>query len=118
MGKDKLLLIRLEDHEKQLIRRLARDNGLTITEYVLARCKGEIIRNKTDYNKYKAAIHLLTQELNAIGNNINQAVHAMHINNKLDISNKAELIKFNALHEQYHHLLNELRGLLKNAVGY
>ena len=118
MSKDKVLVIRLEDSEKKLIRRLAKEDGFTMTELVLAKCKGEILRDKTEYSQYKASIHLLTQEINAIGNNINQAVHAMHVNNIQGKSNYAELKKFNELLGDYHQALAELRGLLKKALGY
>ena len=118
MAKDRTLVVRLGDSDKKMIRRLADEVGLTMTELVLAKCKGGAIRNKTEYNRYRASIHLLTREINAIGNNINQAVHAMHANNINGVPNDGELKKFNGLIEAYLHAHEELRGLLKKTLGY
>ncbi|HEV3252477.1 MAG TPA: hypothetical protein VGZ71_16065 [Puia sp.] len=118
MKKDKKLWIRLSDREKEKIKKIAKENGLSMTELVLLRCSGQIVVNKFDYNRYKASIHEVSREINAIGNNINQVTHAIHICNRKDISIHLQLKRFNELMNIYQESHAQLRNLLKEALGY
>ena len=118
MQKDKKLWIRLSAREKEKIKKIAKENGLSMTELVLLRCSGQSVVNKFDYNRYKASIHQVSQEINAIGNNINQVTHAIHIGNKKDISIHQQLKRFNELMAIYQESHSQLRILLKDALGF
>jgi hypothetical protein len=118
MQKDKKLWIRLSVREKEKIKKIAKENGLSMTELVLLRCSGQLVLNKFDYNGYKASIHEVSQEINAIGNNINQVTHAIHICNRKDISIHQQLMRFNELMAVYQESHSQLRTLLKEALGF
>jgi Bacterial mobilisation protein (MobC) len=118
MQKDKKLWIRLSAREKEKIKKIAKENGLSMTELVLLRCSGQIVVNKFDYNRYKASIHEVSREINAIGNNINQVTHAIHICNRKDITLHHELMRFNELMVIYQESHAQLRILLKDALGF
>lgn len=118
MQKDKKLWIRLSAREKEKLKKIAAVNGLSMTELVLLRCSGQLVVNKFDYNGYKASIHQVSQEINAIGNNINQVTHAIHICNKKDISIHQQIKEFNTLMAIYQESHSQLRILLKDALGF
>ena len=118
MQKDKKLWIRLSAREKEKIKKVAKENGLSMTELVLVRCTGQLVVNKFDYNGYKASIHQVSQEINAIGNNINQVTHAIHICNRKGISIHQQLMRFNELMTIYQESHSQLRILLKDALGF
>jgi Bacterial mobilisation protein (MobC) len=118
MQKDKKLWIRLSAREKEKIKKVARENGLSMTELVLLRCSGQLVVNKFDYNRYKASIHDVSREINAIGNNINQVTHAIHVCNRTDKSMDQQLKRFNELMAIYQESHAQLRILLKDALGF
>ena len=118
MQKDNKLWLRLSKKEKQKIKKIAKENGISMSELVLLRCTGKPVLNKMEYNLYKASIHQASQEINAIGNNINQVTHAIHICNKKDISIEQQLTQFNKLMTLYLKAHEERRSLLKAALSF
>jgi uncharacterized protein (DUF1778 family) len=118
MIKDKKLWLRVTSTDKQQIKQIARENGLNVTEYVLLRCKEKIVINKMDFNAFKASIHQAAQEINAIGNNINQVTHAIHLCNRQGFPVDQPLEHFNALMADYLKAHEEMRKLLKAALRF
>ena len=118
MIKDKKLWLRLTNAEKQQIKQTARENGLSVTEYVLLRCKEKAVINKIDFNTYKASIHLASQEINAVGNNINQVAHAIHLCNRQGFPVDQPLERFNELMADYLKADEQMRRLLKAALRF
>ena len=118
MQKDNMIWLRLSKSDKQKIKKIAKENGLSMSELVLLRCMGKPVVNKIDYNLFKASIHQASQEINAIGNNINQVTHAIHICNKKGISVEQQLKQYNELMALYLMAHEELRALLKAALHF
>ncbi|MBS1666675.1 MAG: plasmid mobilization relaxosome protein MobC [Bacteroidetes bacterium] len=118
MQKETKLWLRVSKSEKEKIKKISSENGLNMTEFVLHSCMRKTVQNKTDYNLYKAAIHQVSQEINAIGNNINQVTHAIHIHNKKGISIEKQIEQFNELMSHYLKAHEEMRNLLKASLHY
>jgi len=78
MNKEEHIHIRRTSDEKKKIGATAASLHLSITELILLRCRDLPLRDKERERKLYAAMMELTGEMNHIGNNINQAVTAIH----------------------------------------
>src|SRR6187551_1391854 len=80
--RSKWLTIRLnEDEEKKLNNLFSRTTSCSLSEYardVLLREPVNVIYRNQSADEFLAEMILLKKELNAIGNNFNQAVHKLH----------------------------------------
>ena len=78
----KWLTVRLnEDEEKKLNKFFSRTTSGSLSEYardVLLREPVNVIYRNQSADEFLAEMILLKKELNAIGNNFNQAVHKLH----------------------------------------
>ncbi len=111
------LHIRISLHDKEYIRKIVKQQGLdSISEFILLAIKKIPIANKKHKQELITALRTLTQELNHIGNNINQAVTAIHIMNLKHEFHPDELKRFNSLMETYLEKREELKPLFKKIL--
>lgn len=93
------------------------ENGLnSISEFILLSIKKIPIANKKHKQEFIQAIRTLTQELNYIGNNINQAVTAIHIMNLRHEFDNSSLHRFNELLSSYVAKREELKPIFKKIL--
>jgi hypothetical protein len=99
--KEAQLHIRVTKEYKAVIKALAKEKDISITELTLSALKGQPLRDYTQEKQFLQYLLGLTKELNYIGHNINQVTIAIHqINNGHKIPGH-ELEQFNALMQQY-----------------
>lgn len=111
------LHVRISPEDKEYIHKMVEKNGLdSISEFILLSIKKIPIENKKYNQEFIKAIRILTQELNHIGNNINQAVTAIHIMNLRHEFHPEELKRFNTLMETYLQKREELKPLFKKIL--
>lgn len=111
------LHIRICPEDKEYIRKMVEKNGLnSISEFILLSIKKIPIANEKYKQEFIQTIRTLTQELNHIGNNINQAVTAIHIMNLRHEFHPDDLKRFNALMETYLQKRQELKLLFKKIL--
>jgi len=97
--KGNYIQVRSSQEEKETIVRLAKENGQTITKYIL---EAALKRPQP-----KVTLEVLNQlknigtEMNRAGNNINQLAKSINSYNKIGISDPAAASKFNALIDDY-----------------
>ncbi|HAO05684.1 MAG TPA: hypothetical protein DCQ50_01610 [Chryseobacterium sp.] len=117
LNADQHLHIRISLEDKEYIRKIVAQHGLdSISEFILLAIKSVPIQDKSFQREFIDNIKSLTRELNHIGNNINQAVTAIHIMNLRHEFNADELKRFNALMETYLQRREELKPLFKKVL--
>src|SRR3954447_22964901 len=116
MNKEEQIHIRCTSDEKKKIGEMAASLHLSITEFILVRCRDLPLRDKEGERKLYEAMMELTGEMNYIGNNINQAVTAIHKLKFTGGSGEECLGTFNALFSQYISSRQKLANLLEKAV--
>lgn len=76
--KDAVLIVRMKRKEKADLKSLAKQRGITLSTLVLACLANKSVPDFSSRLKLLDGIGGLVKEMNAIGNNINQATIAIH----------------------------------------
>ena len=116
MNKEEQIHIRCTSDEKKKIGEMAASLHLSITEFILLRCRDLPLRDKEGERKLYEAMMELTGEMNYIGNNINQAVAAIHKLKFTGGSGEECLTAFNRLFADYQRKRDCLATLLQNSI--
>ena len=116
MNKEEHIHIRCTSDEKKKIGDTAASLHLSITEFILLRCRDLPLRDKEGELKLYEAMMELTGEMNYIGNNINQAVTAIHKLKYTGGSGEECLGTFNKLFADYQSKRDRLATLLQNSI--
>jgi len=113
-AKTSYIKIRCHADEKRKVEELAKNYGLTVTDYVLKKCLGQkVVANKIDFLKQLDSVGL---ELSRAGNNINQlAKHANRLN-KIGKTDESLVAKLNLNLEYYTNKQRELRQTLRRII--
>lgn len=105
--------IRVTPKEKKDLIKTAAKAGITITELISARLQDMPIKDYQKEIKFSQVLNELTQQLGYIGNNINQAIIAIHTANSSNKEYSADVKEFNGLTRQYLEKRYELSENLK-----
>ncbi len=116
MNKEDQIHIRCTSNEKNQIEETAASLHLSVTEFILLRCSDLPLRDKEGERKLYQAMMALTGEMNYIGNNINQAVTAIHKLKFTGGSGEEYLATFNRLFADYQSKRDSLATLLQNSL--
>jgi hypothetical protein len=73
-----VLVVRMKNTDKADLKRLAKQRGITISKLVLSSLANKSVPDFSSRLKILEGIGVLVKEINAIGNNINQATIAIH----------------------------------------
>lgn len=115
INRSEQLHIRLKPEEKKKLKLLAKERGLSLSDYILRSAIQEYQLKSIDPKKY-AIMQGITTEMGKIGNNINQATHAIHIM-RLDMRLGHEPVKvFNQLLKEYKEIQNNLSYQLEEFI--
>ncbi len=117
MNKETQIHIRCMLKEKETITSNAAKLHLSITEFILLRCQDLPLRDKENERKLYEAMMALTGEMNYIGNNINQAVTAIHKLKFTSSDGEACVTAFNRLFADYQSKRDRLATLLQNSIN-
>lgn len=104
------LEIRLTSNEKALIKKYAKKDGLSVSDYIKRTALKQVVfSNRLEYT---SDLRTLNFEIHKIGNNINQL--AKHVNraDKLKTIDAGAINAFQILMEQYLDMTDEVRDVL------
>lgn len=107
--KTAVIIVRIDPLAKKDCQELAKEMGLTLSELIILRLQNLPIDNKYDKD-LKTQLLLLKREMNAIGVNINQVTHAIHIERLLQSGAGKELAAFNDLLRVYNERISEMNN--------
>ncbi len=101
VNKNRNILVRVSGKEKEALMRMAKSKGISLSDYIRSAVHRRPVVNLRNQRKLFYLLDWLATEINYVGNNINQAVHAIHLAN-LNYECATEYVKrFNELFEKY-----------------
>jgi tRNA(Ser,Leu) C12 N-acetylase TAN1 len=109
------LILRLNTKEKESLKVLAKQRGITLTKLVLSCLSNKSVPDYRARLKLLDGVAIIVKEMNAIGNNINQvttAIHQIKLSRKMPV-NEYELImeyiiKYQAKEQEIKLLIQQL----------
>ena len=112
-NKTERVYVRVTAEKKSELKRVAEKSNLNISELILARIDNLPIKDYQKETAFFAKLNDLTQQLGAIGNNINQATIAIHHIKNAQIADSSPISEFNSLMREYLTKRNELSDNLR-----
>lgn len=103
--------IRLTDTEKKLIQSYAKEDGLTVTDYVKTLALKQVLFSKR--LEYTSDLRTVIFEINKIGNNINQIAKHVNRTEKYKTIDAGTINVFHIFMRDYLKLLADVKGTLK-----
>lgn len=101
--------IRITEAQKKQLKQAAADNGMTMTELILLRIKDLPVPDRHYQDTLFQKLGDAAREINAIGNNLNQAVVALHLIKNGHKIDAGDFERFLQLQETYNALLSGLK---------
>ena len=95
------ILVRVSDKEKEALAKMAKSKGMSLSDYIRSAVHRRPVVNLRSQRKLFYLLDRLATEINYVGNNINQAVHAIHLANLNHECATADVKRFNELFEKY-----------------
>lgn len=95
------ILFRVSAKEKEALTRMARVKSISVSDLIRSAVHRRPVTDMRYKRKLFNYLDIVSTELNRIGNNINQAVHAMHLANKTGGLYSGDIKRFNELFEAY-----------------
>jgi hypothetical protein len=117
VNKTGIIILRVEPELKAKYRMAAADKGLTLTELILLSVDGVQIDYRYD-KAFKTELLLLKKEMNAIGKNINQVTHVIHILKNQGNLYDRELKVFNELLAGYSERINKINEQFRVLLNF
>ena len=115
---DAIIKFRIKGKEKSVLQAEAKGKGISLTELLKARLYGQRVPDRVYDKAIFESIYKLTQEINSIGNNINQSTIAIHqIKNSQKIE-AGDFKQFNSLLQQYLNSRDRLCDLLSKTLEW
>lgn len=99
--RNKNIIVRVSQKEKDALSRMAKSKNISLSDSVRQAIHQRPVVNLRHTRKLFALLEMLSSEINRIGNNINQAVHALHLANKTGGISSGDVTRFNELFEAY-----------------
>lgn len=99
--KNKNIIVRVSQREKDALSRMAKSKNISLSDFVRQAIHRRPVVNLRHTRKLFALLGMLSSEINRIGHNINQAVHALHLANKTGGISSGNVKRFNELFEAY-----------------
>lgn len=95
------ILFRVSAKEKEALTRMAKAKSISVSDLIRSAVHRRPVTDMRYKRKLFNYLGIVSNELNRIGNNINQAVHAMHLANKTGGLCSGDIKRFNELFEAY-----------------
>ena len=108
--RNKNIIVRVSQKEKEALSRMAKSKNISLSDSVRQAIHRRPVVNLRHTRKLFSLLEMLSSEINRIGHNINQAVHALHLANKTGGISSGDVKRFNELFEVY---LSEREELVK-----
>lgn len=112
--RNKNIIVRVSEKEKNALSRMAKSNGISLSDYIRKAVHNRPAVNLRHTRKLLASLDRFSSEINRVGNNINQAIHAIHLANVNRNCCDDEVKYFNGLFKKYVCLREELIKRLDN----
>ena len=101
ISRNKNIIVRVSAKEKEALTRMAKSKGISLSDFVRQAIHRRPFVNLRQSRRLFNYLDIISTEINRIGNNINQAVHAIHLSNKTGSCSNSEVTRFNELFEKY-----------------
>lgn len=101
IARNKNIIVRVSEKEKEALMRIAKSKGISTSDYIRQAVHKRPVVNLRHTRKLFGFMERLSAEVNRVGNNINQAVHAIHLSNKTGGCSAEDVKRFNELFEMY-----------------
>ena len=112
------LHLRVRPSQKEKLLQDAKEKHLSLTEFILLAIHNKPADSYDVRKEFITSLHLLSYEINRIGNNINQSVHLMHQDKLTGNLHVSSVQQFNANQKLYNELKQELKSLFQKIIEH